>query len=144
VGAFQILLVEDNPGDVFLLNRALKQTGLECEVVRLPDGAAAVEYVRRRAPYEQSPLPDLAMLDMNLPKKDGAEVLEVMRQTPEYANVPVVMISSAASARDRERTTGMGDTRYLTKPMDLEGFLKIGELLKEILMAGRAGVVESA
>lgn len=137
MAAFQILLVEDNPGDVFLMKRALKQADLDCEVVHLPDGAAAVEYVRRREPLERRPVPDLAMLDMNLPKKDGAEVLEVMRQIPEYANVPVVMISSAASPRDRERTSGLGDTRYITKPMDLGGYVKIGELLKEILVSGR-------
>jgi CheY-like chemotaxis protein len=135
---FQILLVEDNPGDVYLFKRALVKAGLESEIIPFADGAAAMAFVRRESPHEQSALPDLAVLDMNLPKRDGTEILKAMRESAEFARVPVVMMSSSASPREQAKTKELGDTRYLTKPMDLDGYLAIGEVLKEILLAGRA------
>ncbi len=133
MGPFHILLVEDNPGDVYLFKLALTRAGLAAEVTHLADGELGLSYVRREPPYERSRLPDLAVLDMNLPKRTGAEVLEAMRLNPDFAQVPVVMMSSSALARDQASNQKLAHTQYLTKPSDLAEFLRIGELVKEIL-----------
>lgn len=134
---FQILLVEDNPGDVYLFKLALTRAGLAAEVIHLADGEVALSYVRREPPYHQSQLPDLAVLDMNLPKRTGAEVLEAMRLNPEFAHIPVVMMSSSALARDQASKQERAHTQYLTKPSDLAEFLHIGGLVKQILVEAR-------
>ena len=137
MGPFHILLVEDNPGDVYLFKLALTRAGLAAEVIHLADGELGLSYVRREPPYEQSQLPDAAVLDMILPKRTGTEVLEAMRLNPEFAHVPVVMMSSSALARDQASNQELVHTQYLTKPSDLAGFLRIGELMKEILVEAR-------
>ncbi len=134
-GPYRILLAEDNPGDVFLLKRALQRAGVECDITAFSDGAAAMSFVKREGEYADAPLPDLAVLDMNLPKRNGSEILEEMRRRPEYAKVPVVMMSSSASPRDQAKASELGGTLYVTKPMDLDGVLKVGEVLKDILLA---------
>ncbi len=135
---FRIMLVEDNPGDVYLLKLALKNAGIECELTAFTDGAEALKFVLSQGEDAARLLPHLAVLDMNLPKKSGTEVLEAMRRGEEFAKVPVVMMSSSASPHDQAKTKQFGGTWYLTKPGDLEGYLKIGETLKEILADSRA------
>ena len=142
MGRFHILLVEDNPGDVYLFKLALTRAGLTAEVIHLADGELGLSYVRREVPYEQRQLPDLAVLDMNLPRRTGAELLEAMRINPDFAQIPVLMMSSAALARDqavRQEATSQeaGPTHYLTKPSDLTEFLRVGVLVKETLLGGR-------
>ena len=134
---FQILLVEDNPGDVYLFKLALTRAGLPAEIIHLADGEVALSYVRRDPPYEQSQLPDLAVLDMNLPRRTGDEVLEAMRLNPEFAHIPVIMMSSSALARDQASKQERALTQYLTKPSDLAEFLRIGDLVKQILVEAR-------
>ena len=136
MGPFHILLVEDNPGDVYLFKLALTRAGFAADVIHLGDGELGLSYVRREAPYEQSQLPDLAVLDMNLPKRTGAELLEAIRLNPDFAQIPVVMMSSSALARDQASRQERGPTQYLTKPSDLTEFLRIGLLVKEILLEG--------
>ena len=134
---FHILLVEDNPGDVYLFKLALTRAGLPAEIIHLADGEVALSYVRRDPPYEQSQLPDLAVLDMNLPRRTGDEVLEAMRLNPEFAHIPVIMMSSSALARDQASKQERALTQYLTKPSDLAEFLRIGDLVKQILVEAR-------
>ncbi len=137
MGPFHILLVEDNPGDVYLFKMALTRAGLAAEIIHLADGELGLNYVRRESPYEQSQLPDLAVLDMNLPKRTGAEVLEAMRLNPDFAQIPVVMMSSSALAHDQANQQERGHTQFITKPSDLAEFLRIGVLVKETLLQGR-------
>lgn len=130
----QILVVEDNPADVELLRRALSSAKLDYELTVLDDGAEALAYVRQQGDYSAVNAPDLAVLDMNLPKHDGLEVLTAMRASPKFTEVPVAILSSSSSPRERARMEKLNLGRYLTKPPELEAFLKIGDTLKELLL----------
>ncbi len=136
----RILLIEDNPADVDLLRRAFRSAQLEYELTLLEDGAEALAFVRRLETGGGEPTPDLAVVDLNLPKNDGVEVLEAMRGTSAFADVPVAVLSSAASSRERARIEPYGIGRYITKPPDLDEFLRIGFILKELLAeSGHSG-----
>lgn len=136
---FQILMVEDNPGDVYLFRRSLQRAGLEAEVTHLEDGALALSYVLRENPYQHAAVPDLVVLDMNLPKRTGTEILSALRQSPTFSGVPVMMMSSSVFTRPPASASEIvTNTLYLTKPMDLAGFLRIGEMVKDLLLATRA------
>ena len=130
---FRILLVEDNSGDVYLFRLALEIAKLNFELIVIDDGAAALAFVRGEGKYAGRPVPDLAVLDLNLPKHEGAEVLEAIRQSQDLANIPVVITSSSASPHDRTKTEHLGVERYINKPHDLEEFLKIGLTFRDIL-----------
>jgi CheY-like chemotaxis protein len=130
----RILLVEDNPGDVELLRLALKRAKLDCELTVLDDGAEALALVRQQGKHAATPPPDLAILDLNVPKYDGVEILEAMRANPAFANVRVAVLSSSSSPRERATIEKFRVSRYITKPLDLEEFLKIGRILKELLI----------
>ena len=131
---FKILLVEDNPADVYLLRMALTNAQLNFELNVIEDGALALDYVDRQGKNPTSRIPDLAVLDLNLPKIEGLEVLQVMRSNLRFAEVPVVVTTSSSSAGERARSMQLGVEQFLTKPPDLEGFLRMGTILKEILM----------
>jgi len=132
-----ILVIEDNAADVELLRRAFANAHLDCRLTLLEDGAEALAFLRRlEIPGEERP-PDLVILDLNLPKNDGIEVLHAMRAAPAFAAVPVAVLSSSASSRDRARIEQLGIGRYMTKPPDLDEFLGIGLILKEMLAASR-------
>jgi CheY-like chemotaxis protein len=129
----RILLVEDNPGDVELLRLALRKAGLDCELTVLDDGAEALAFVRQQGEYADVPVPDLAVLDLNVPKYDGVEILEALRANPAFAAVRVAVLSSSSSPRERASIQKFNISRYITKPLDLDEFLKIGQTLKDLL-----------
>jgi two-component system, chemotaxis family, response regulator Rcp1 len=131
----RILLIEDNPTDVELFRRALVTAGLVCDLTVLEDGAEALALLRRSD--SEAALPDLVVLDLNLPKHDGVEVLQAMRATTRYTAVPVAILSSSSSPRERARIEPFQVSRYITKPPDLDQFMKIGFTVKE-LVAGKA------
>jgi CheY-like chemotaxis protein len=135
----RILLVEDNPADVGLIQLALKDANLECDLTVLEDGAEALALFRRRDSSETAPVPDLAILDLNLPKIGGLEVLEAIRGNPVLDGMPVAILSSSSSPRERLRVEECGVDRFLTKPLDLDGFLRLGSVLKALIETGRAG-----
>jgi CheY-like chemotaxis protein len=136
---FRILLVEDNAADIYLLRQALTGAGLNFELTVIEDGAEALAFVRGQGKYAAHSIPDLAVLDLNLPKNGGTVVLEAMRQNQKFCRVPVAIMSSTAEWRERTRTTELGVQRFITKPPDLEDFLQIGHVLKEILFASKHG-----
>jgi len=127
----RILLIEDNPADVDLLRRAFRSAQLDCELILMEDGAEAMAFVR------EGTAPDLVVLDLNLPKNDGIEVLQAMRASRNFAEVPVAILSSSASPRERARLEHFHVGRYITKPPDLDEFLQIGTTLKSYLGAIR-------
>ena len=139
----RILLVEDNPGDVELLRLALKRAGLDCELMVLDDGAEALALVRQQGKYAGVPVPDLAVLDLNVPKYDGVEILEALRANPAFAEVRVAVLSSSSSPRERANIEKYHISRYITKPLDLDEFLRIGEVLKELLTDGASRGISS-
>jgi CheY-like chemotaxis protein len=129
----QVLVVEDNPADVELLRWALDSAAVECELTVIEDGGEALAFVQQRGKYLGSTAPDLAILDLNMPKYDGMEILEAMRASQVFASVPVAVLSSSSSPRDRARMEAFNIGRYITKPPDLDEYLRIGLIVKELL-----------
>ena len=136
---FHILLVEDNAADIYLFRQALKSAGLNFELTVIENGADGLAFARREGAYASSTIPDLAVLDLNLPKCGGASVLEAMRQNKDLECVPVFMMSSSAAPREQARAKELGIERFITKPPNLEEFLQIGQVVKQVLLKGRAG-----
>jgi len=136
--AVRILLVEDNNADVYLFRKALQSADLHVELVVIEDGAEALAFVGEDDKYSRSPIPNLAVLDLNLPKNDGIQVLRAMRQNERFAHVPVVVTSSSPSLPLQAETEQLRVSRYIRKPPDLEEFLKIGEILKGVIEEARA------
>ena len=95
-GKPRVLLVEDNPGDVDLLRLAFSNAALDCELTVLDDGGEALAFVRQDGKYAGVPIPDLAILDLNVPKNDGLEILAAMRANPKFAELPVAVLSSSS------------------------------------------------
>ncbi|MEO8098730.1 MAG: response regulator [Acidobacteriota bacterium] len=129
----KILLVEDNPGDVELLQRALEGAHLDFDMAVIDDGEEALARVYRQGKHANSNRPDLAILDLNLPKVEGRQILAAMRASEEFASVPIVVLTSSSSSRERAQIEDFGITRHITKPHDLDEFMKIGFELKELL-----------
>ena len=127
-----LLVIEDNPLDVDLLRRALEVAKLNCRLTVIDDGAKALELFR---PGTDTPVPDLAIVDLNLPKYSGEEVIAYMRANPAFAQLPVVIMTSSASPRDRSSIEKFHVRRYIVKPADLDEFMKIGWQIREILSA---------
>ncbi len=127
-----IILIEDNPGDVYLIMRALAAHQIDCVMTRFNDGEDALAALKgsegRVLP------PDLILLDLNLPRLDGRQVLTAARQDPLLADVPIAVVTSSFSPRDRDDALGLGADRYVHKPSQLQDFLQaVGEAVKELL-----------
>ena len=129
-----ILLAEDNPADVYLIREALKEHGVDCAIQTASDGREVLTLIDSPDPAWR---PDLIILDLNLPRHDGIELLRKLRSTAELSRVPVVVLTSSDSPRDRATATELGATRYLSKPSNLEHFLELGAVFKELLMHPR-------
>jgi len=138
----RILLVEDNPADVYLFRKALLGVELNFELTVIEDGGRAIAFVRGEGEYAGSPVPDLVVLDLSLPKDDGMQVLETIRATKRFANAPVVITSSSPSPPARLQDEHLQVVRYIMKPPDLKDFLRIGSALKGILLQSKARSAE--
>lgn len=120
-----ILLVEDNEADALLSQEALKRAKVRNRVHVVNDGAEAMEFLRRQGPFAEAPRPDLMLLDLNLPNMDGREVLEAMKADPALKTIPVVVVTSSAAEQDIVRTYDLNANAYVTKPVDLQQFLRV-------------------
>jgi CheY-like chemotaxis protein len=129
----RIMLAEDNPGDVFLVRRALEMHELDVDLVVVHDGQSALGLVEKGDLEESSRRPDLIMLDLNLPRATGSRVLERIRQSPRFARIPVVVVTSSDSASDRRAATLLGAAHYFQKPCDLAGFMQLGGIVRTLL-----------
>jgi len=121
----EILLAEDNPGDVVLAKKALKQGKLANNLHVVADGVEAMRYLRQEAEYADAPRPDLVLLDLNMPRKDGKAVLEAMQADEDLSRIPVVVLTSSESEADIARSYELSANAYLTKPVDFDGFVEI-------------------
>ena len=121
----EILLVEDNPGDVRLTREALAEAKVRNNLAVVSDGVAAMAYVRRQPPYTKAVRPDLILLDLNLPRKDGREVLAELKSDPDLRRLPVVVLTTSASEKDILETYDLHANCYITKPVDLDQFINI-------------------
>ncbi len=122
--AIEILMVEDNPGDVRLTMEALKEAGISHNLHVVSDGAEALAFLRRQRRYAQMPRPDLILLDLNLPRKDGREVLDEIKEDPDLRRIQVVVLTESEVGEDVIKTYGY-IKRYLLKPPDPIDFLSI-------------------
>lgn len=129
----QIVVIEDNPADVFLIHEALKEQGLDFALHVIEDGSEGIIFARREGKYESGTQPDLIVLDLNLPKHSGKEILKRLRQSAELVQVPVAILTSSDSPQDRLEAFSLGANRYIRKPSDLEEFMQVGAVLKELL-----------
>ncbi|HXO86377.1 MAG TPA: response regulator [Gemmatimonadales bacterium] len=120
-----VLLVEDNPGDVRLTREAFAAGGVRHTLHVTRDGAAAVDFLHRIAPFADAAQPDLILLDLNLPKKDGREVLQVIKQDDALQHIPVVILTTSQAERDVLETYRLRANAYVTKPVVLEEFLRV-------------------
>ena len=129
--ALHILLVEDNPGDVGLTLKALQDGRLANTVSVAKDGEDAMNYLHRRAPYEQAPRPDLVLLNLNLPRMDGREVLTAIKADATLRLIPIVVLTSSAAERDIAESYELKANSYVTKPVDAEQFLAVVSSLEQ-------------
>lgn len=127
-----ILLVEDNPADVLLVREALAEHGLHCDVNVMTDGEAAINFIQK-IDRGETDCPELVILDLNLPRRSGHEVLQSMRASRRCSQTPVIILSSSAAPADRERSALFGSSLYFTKPSLIDEFLELGAVFKEIL-----------
>jgi two-component system, chemotaxis family, response regulator Rcp1 len=121
----QILLVEDNPGDVRLTVEALKHTTIHNQLHVVYDGVQAISFLHRDGPYVGFPRPHLVLLDLNLPRKDGRELLAEIKQDADLKRIPVVILTSSAAEQDILQAYNLHANCYITKPLDLGQFLKV-------------------
>jgi CheY-like chemotaxis protein len=138
----EIVLIEDNPADVYLVQLALKENDVNCHMITFANGQEALKSLCQ--PLETQSVPDVILLDLNTPKSDGFEVLIRLRGTPHLANVPIAIVTSSQATSDKARTARLGVVRYIHKPSQLDEFIAtVGQAVKEMLSQdsrpGRAG-----
>jgi two-component system, chemotaxis family, response regulator Rcp1 len=126
-----ILLVEDNPGDVRLTQEALKEGKVRNNLSVVPDGVEAMAYLRRQGKYSDAVRPDLVLLDLNLPKKDGREVLAEVKGDEHLRRIPVVVLTTSDSEKDILRSYNLHANCYITKPVDLEKFITVVKSIED-------------
>ena len=124
-GPIEILLVEDNPGDVRLTKEALKEGKVYSNLHTVKDGVEAMEFLRKQGKYKDVPRPDIILLDLNLPRKDGREVLEEIKSDDVLKRIPVVVLTTSKAEEDVLRTYNLHANCYVTKPVDLEKFIVV-------------------
>jgi len=123
--AIQILMVEDNPDDIELTMEALKDAKVGNILKVVKDGEEALAYLRGQGQYQGSPRPDLILLDLNMPKKDGREVLKEIKNDPNLRRIPVVILTTSQAEEDILNTYDLHANCYITKPVDFNQFLKV-------------------
>lgn len=132
VGApIEVLLVEDNPGDVRLTREALRDNKVHIHLSLVEDGVEAVTFLRREGKYANAPRPDLILLDLNLPRKDGREVLKEIKGDGDLKQIPVVILTTSTAEQDILRTYDFHANCYITKPVDFEQFLRVVKAIED-------------
>ncbi|CAM3687445.1 Response regulator with CheY-like receiver domain and winged-helix DNA-binding domain protein [Deinococcus saxicola] len=135
-----ILLVEDDPNDVFMATLAFETTGVDLELTIAAHGGDALAYLQRSGPYTHRPagFPNLILLDLNMPQMNGFELLRAMKQDGVLSRIPVVILTTSTSERDRETCTALGADGFLVKPQEFHGLLTlIGDLTTRWLPTAR-------
>ena len=127
----EILLVEDNIGDIRLTEEALKESNLIVNLHVARDGMEAMEFLRGEGGQANAPAPDLILLDLNLPRKDGREVLHEIKNDADLKRIPVVVLTTSEAESDIVTTYGFHANCYINKPVDMDQFIKIVQMLEE-------------
>jgi CheY-like chemotaxis protein len=135
VTPIDILLVEDDPGDVLMTREAFEHHRVHNRLYVVSDGVEALRFLHREGPYADVPRPGLILLDLNLPRKDGREVLADMRATPELRAIPVVVLTTSAAEEDILRTYRLNASAYATKPVDFARFIEVVRQIDDFYFA---------
>jgi two-component system, chemotaxis family, response regulator Rcp1 len=122
-----MLVIEDNLADVRLLGEALRESAEAFQVSVVEDGELALAFVRREGAYTTAERPDLILLDLNLPKTDGRDVLQVLRASPEWKSIPIMILTGVLQESDQAQAAALGVERFLQKPIELEGYQALVE-----------------
>ncbi len=128
----RILVAEDNPADVVLIQEALNEHGLRYSLCAFEDGAETASFLKSIQLKTDSRCPDIALLDLNLPKVEGYELLRMIRAHPLCSSIPVIIVTSSNSAEDRVTATRIGASHYFRKPSSLEEFMKLGSIIRDL------------
>jgi chemotaxis family two-component system response regulator Rcp1 len=130
----EILLVEDNPGDVRLTREALKEGKVRNNLQVAIDGMDALEFLKKEGKHRDADTPDLILLDLNLPKMDGRELLEKIKEDPALKRIPVVILTTSKAERDIVTSYDLHANCYITKPVDLEQFITVVQSIENFWM----------
>lgn len=130
-----VLLVEDSPADIYIVRESLKKYMKDVELQVLNDGEKAFDLIEATEADDSALPPAILILDLNLPKRSGQEILQRVRTSRKLARIPVVIFTSSDSPQDRAETTRLGATAYFRKPADLEEFMCIGKVVQSVLTA---------
>jgi chemotaxis family two-component system response regulator Rcp1 len=131
----EILVIEDNPGDVQLIIEALQEAKLANHLHSVGDGLEAMAFLRHEVPYQDAPRPDLILLDLNLPKKDGRQVLEEIKDDPELRQIPIVILTTSRADADILRAYHLHANCYVTKPVDFTQFIEVVQAIDHFWFA---------
>lgn len=139
----RILLAEDNDGDVFLVRRALQKRGFTHELVVAHNGEEALAWLNGHSSVaEPDDRPDLILLDLNLPRVDGGQLLSYIRKSDSFARTPVIVLTSSDSPKDRQMALELGANLYFRKPTDLPSFMDLGRIIEETLNPNEIGSLD--
>ncbi len=130
ISKIEILLVEDNPGDIVLFTEALEESHSRSNLNTVEDGEEAINFLHQRGRFKYSPRPQLIILDLNLPRLNGREVLQEIRSQSDFDNIPIVVLTTSKSDRDMVEAYRLHANCYIVKPVDLKQFMNV---LKEII-----------
>jgi chemotaxis family two-component system response regulator Rcp1 len=130
----KILLAEDNSGDVYLVRRALQKHQIDHDLTVVEDGEAAMRYLDATGSSgDANECPDLILLDLNLPRRSGSQILERLKSNPACRSAPVIVLTSSDSPHDRANAIRLGAVRYFCKPTDLAGFMSLGKVVSDVI-----------
>jgi len=125
LGVVDVLLVEDDPGDVYLIREAFAHNKVGNALHVVSDGVEALDFLRRRGPFADAPRPDLVLLDLNLPRRDGREILGEIKADEDLRTIPVVVLTTSEAEEDIARSYDLGANAYVTKPVDFDRFIEV-------------------
>jgi CheY-like chemotaxis protein len=131
----EVLLIEDNPGDVRLTREALRSSRRPANLVVVGDGVEALAFLHRQGRYEHAPRPDLILLDLNLPRKTGGEVLAEIKSDDQLQSIPVVILTTSRTTRDIIQSYRLHVNCYITKPVDLDQFMSVVRAIESFWLA---------
>ena len=131
----EVLLVEDDPGDVLMTQEAFEEHKVRNRLTVVSDGAEALAYLRREGPFTEAQRPDLILLDLNLPRRDGREVLEEIKKDEDLGRIPVVVLTTSSADEDILRSYQLHANAYVTKPVDFDQFIKAVRQIDEFFVS---------
>jgi len=130
----EVLLVEDDPGDVLMTQEAFDEHKVRNKLNVVSDGEEALSYLRREGPHADAPRPDLILLDLNLPRVDGRQVLQAIKEDPDLRRIPVVVLTTSGADEDILRSYSLHANAYVTKPVDFDSFIAVVRQIDEFFV----------